>query len=632
MMHDIRRVLRLVRLRLVATRFLSDLTWCVTAGIALALLIRIAQQLLAFQVDWLRVALALTAVSFLAALAWSLLHRPTPAAAARRVDEGADLRDTLSTALAVERDAGPWSRLIVESAGARARTVNVAAAVPIRAPRHWHIPLAAALTALVAWLIVPPFDLLGKRAQANQQRVEKKAVDEAKVQAKSAVDEVAKTLADSGVALDKGEEAKPDGANAKPPEPKSPEEIRRAAVKQLTSMKDKLDELKSQGKSLEAQAMKDNLKQLRSPPPGPASELAAALAKGDFKAAQNALSELSKETAAAGPAGEKARADAAKQLENIQKQLAQIAQSNKALESKLAQMGLDKKLAQDPAALAKALEKLPQLSAEQKQALSNMAQASKSASDSMKSMAQAMAQAAQGMNKDGTSNQGQQGLDQLSQQMSQADLAASELSSVDAALSEAKHQLSALAQGMGQCDNPGLNPGSGQGQQPADGSWKPGDTNRNNGLGRGGPGRADGGGSKEQVADENWEKRKVRSPLGQGPIIGSTVVEGESIRGESRATYQAAVETAAQQANEAIESNAVPREYHDAVKHYFGRLQAKTKAQSSSPTTTPPSSTTTPAATPAADTPKSQSPKADPPKDAPKDTPKSEPPKSEPPK
>ena len=30
---------------------------------------------------------------------------------------------------------------------------------------------------------------------------------------------------------------------------------------------------------------------------------------------------------------------------------------------------------------------------------------------------------------------------------------------------------------------------------------------------------------------------------------------------------------------EAIEDNVIPREYHDAVKHYFGRLKAKAQAE-----------------------------------------------------
>ena len=121
----------------------------------------------------------------------------------------------------------------------------------------------------------------------------------------------------------------------------------------------------------------------------------------------------------------------------------------------------------------------------------------------------------------------------------------------------------------------------------------------NGGMGRGGPGQANGGGSKEQTADESWEKRKVRGALGQGPTIGTTLIEGESIKGESTARFQSAVEAATQQANEAMETNAIPREYHEAVKHYFGRLAAKTKAeQGQVPVGTPSAPPATPAGAP----------------------------------
>ena len=58
------------------------------------------------------------------------------------------------------------------------------------------------------------------------------------------------------------------------------------------------------------------------------------------------------------------------------------------------------------------------------------------------------------------------------------------------------------------------------------------------------------------------------------------MVYGSQIRGEATAQFGEAVNASAVQAAEAIESMQVPREYHDAVRHYFGRLERAAKQES----------------------------------------------------
>lgn len=585
-MDTIRSVIRGAWWRMLLTRFLSDLTWCVSGGLVAALAVRVAQQVFALSVDWPRVALGLGVAVVAVAAGWSIVRRPTGAAAARRVDEGADLKESLSTALSVERDGTAWSTLVVETAAQRARGLNVGRAVPVAVPRHWYYPLTTALTALVVWLVLPGFDVLGHQAKADEKKVEEQKVETAKAQATSAVEEVKKKLGEQASKLGEGDKQGADAA-AKPEEkPTTPDEIKRAAVKQLTSMKDKLEALKNTDGVMKADALKQALKQLRSPESGAMADVAGNLAKGDFAQAKKALEKMAEQMSAADmkPAEREALA---KQMQSVAGQLEKLAQGSKQMEQKLGEMGLDKSLAKNPEALAKALEKLPQLSMEQKQGLLKMAQASKSAGESMNSMAQAMSKMSQGQSEQGMNEKGQQGMAEMMQQMSQSEMMAAEMANVESALSEAKNQLQAMGQSMGQCNNPGMGECQ-NGLNPANGQWKPGETQANGGMGRGGPGQASGGGSKEQTADESWEKRKVRGALGQGPTIGTTLIEGESIKGESTARFQSAVEAATQQANEAMETNAIPREYHEAIKHYFGRLAAKTKAeQGKAPVATP---------------------------------------------
>ena len=102
---------------------------------------------------------------------------------------------------------------------------------------------------------------------------------------------------------------------------------------------------------------------------------------------------------------------------------------------------------------------------------------------------------------------------------------------------------------------------------------------------------------------ENWSKRNFKTALGAGPTIGTMLVQGEQIKGESRAQFQATADAAEAQASEAIQNNTIPREYHDAIKHYFGELKKKVAAQGGTPAGTPaaaPASDAKPAATPSA--------------------------------
>jgi hypothetical protein len=70
------------------------------------------------------------------------------------------------------------------------------------------------------------------------------------------------------------------------------------------------------------------------------------------------------------------------------------------------------------------------------------------------------------------------------------------------------------------------------------------------------------------------------------------------------------VEASSREAAEAMESMQIPREYHDAVKHYFGRLQEKVKKE------TAPASATPASTTPASTTPAKSDSKTEPKKDA----------------
>jgi len=570
-MSDIQRVLRSASRRLALTVFIDALLKGATAALVALLLVRVAQQLLALEVPWWAVGMWTPVAVVIGAAVWALLVWPRKAAVARRVDEGADLRESLSTALTLAGASDPWSRNVLESATTAARRVNVGRAVPVRLPRNWPMPIVAGLTVLVLWLVIPSFDLLGRQANAEQKKQDEQAVKVAKAEASDATKKLEQMLSKGAPEVKPGEADQPKTEDQA--KPVTPEEIRRAALKQVTSMKDQIEKLRGGEGAIKADAMKQMMRQLKPPGPGPLSEVARAMGKGDFKAAQDALSELQKKMAA-GKMSESEKEQLQKQLEKMGQQMAQLAKSQAALQKKLADAGLDPKLASNPQALAAAMAKNENLTAEQKQALSIMAKAQESASQSAQAMSQAMQQMAEGAKADG-----QKGMQELSEQLNAAEMLAMEAQSLDAAMSEAKFQLQKLSEAAGACDNPGMGEcESGLAGGKKQDEWGQGGSN-NQGERSDGAGQGNGKGPGEQAADENWTKRKVKTATGQGPTIGTTYIEGEQIRGESRAAFASAVQEASQQATESLETNVIPREYHEAIKSYFGRVQKKIQAQ-----------------------------------------------------
>lgn len=596
-MNDIRRVVDRARWRLALATWLGCAVWCMLGALALAAALRVTQQMFALEVPWGAVAWGLLAGWAGVSVAWAAVARPRTMSAARRVDEGADLRDALATALQVAHRDDAWSRVVVEDAARRAREVDVARAVPIRAPRSWPLPLAAALSLLVLWLVVPPMDLLGTRAQARErveQREEAQAVAAQAQQAKARVEQLLAAV-EPQLSAD-GEDAR---ANAAAPEPADPEAIRRAAIKDLAGMQERIAALQQGERAQKAGMVREMLRQARSTQPGPAGQMLAAMQQGDYAKAQQILDKMRdtlKGEVGADPAEQEATRQ---QLARLGEQLKSMAARAGGAEKKLAEMGLDPALAKDPSALAKALAEAG-LPAAQQQSLLNMAAAQQEAQQAMAKLGQGMEQMAQGGGDQPAGEQGEggeQAAQAMSEQLSELEMMQQEADGLEAAMAEAQVQQAQMMDGAGQCDNPGMGEcegglsgsGSGEGGRFGTGAWQPGQS-AGQGQGAGGPGQGQGGGPGEQVAEESWQKRKARAPLGGGPMIGSMLVEGEQLKGESRAALVAAVEAAAANASEAMENNVVPREYHDAIKHYFGRLQAKTKA-------TP--GQTTPGATPA---------------------------------
>jgi len=192
-------------------------------------------------------------------------------------------------------------------------------------------------------------------------------------------------------------------------------------------------------------------------------------------------------------------------------------------------------------------------------------------------MSEGMQKMAQGMTQQGLQQEGQEGMQELQQQLSDMENMQNDMQNLDAALKEAKAQLEELGKCMGNCNKPGEGEGEGLGDPSQQGSWRQGASNKY-GKGSGGPGKGDGSSRPEEEADFQYDKKKANSQTTQGQIIGNRLVYGQQVKGESKAEFSSAVEAGVKAAAEAMESQTVAREYHGPMKHYFGTLQAKVKA------------------------------------------------------
>lgn len=586
-MDDIRNVIQRAARRL----FLIDLlgTIAFSAFIVLCALagLRIAQKLFpTFEIDWMLAGLIGLGATLAMALIASLVRRPDDDAVARTIDEKAGLRETISTALCVDENNDNWSKAIVGDASNRAKRVIIKDTLPIEAPKRSYLPLIAGTVLLGVWWI-PGTDLMGLLEQKEQQQANDRQMQEVRAEVENTEDLIEQIKAKTGVEMEAfGEETAPE-LTPESTEFVDPQEIARSAIKELTSLSDKLEEQRNGEEGATFDAIKDMTRQLNTPKDGPMTEMARAMARGDFSEAKQQLEDLA-EAIQSGEMSEEQKQQAAEQLEAMKQQLEQLAENRQQLEEQLKAAGLSEQQAQqmatDPEALKKALQEAG-ASEEQAQQLAQAAQAQQRASDAASSIAQSMGQMASGMQQNNPDSMSQ-GLDSMSGQLSSMEMMQQEMNSLDSAMGQCQSQLAKL----GECSGGGQGQGQGFGQ---DAKWgNTGQYAQGNsqgfGSGSGGPGQGLGQGPDAQAADYMLKKERAEvDTTNDGPVIASTMVQGTQIKGESSATFSNAVQSATTQAAEAIETKRVPRKHENAVQHYFGKLDNEAKKASGESTPPP---------------------------------------------
>jgi len=222
------------------------------------------------------------------------------------------------------------------------------------------------------------------------------------------------------------------------------------------------------------------------------------------------------------------------------------------------------------------------LTDEQKERLKKMARKAAKASEVCKNLSGACrncAGACSGESGEEGGESGEGSLSELGDHLAELGMSQEEAEALAAAMREAE----AMSQQMGMCMS-GACQGGSQNNPFASLFNKPSHGDK------AGHGTARVPVSAEDV-EYQTQKRQGRVRTNDGPVIATMIEHGEQIRGESVQAFRQAVASGRSTAAEAIETMAVPREYHDALKHYFGRMEKKGESAPSATPAEPPAPT-----------------------------------------
>ena len=572
---EIQRLVRAARARLAFGRFLAGLHDALVMALAILLvLIVLAKLTPSVAPTWWIVLSVLGGLSILSACVMAWMGRPSDGAIAALLDERLGMKDRFTTAIHCSDRSDPFAQAALaealESARAPETRERFARAFGVQAPGGAWIAPVIGLVALILWFAVPAGDVFAsdsdrENEQAQKERQSAEDTVRAVLEQIEENPELSKELGDVGnaFALD---ESRPDGELA-------PEEARREALRKITDLERRLEDIVNgeRGKSMEA--MQKALAELESSDSSETKELAEALRKGDFSKAQQELSKLEQKMNDPNMSQEE-RDKLAEDMKKMADQLQKAAENQDALKEALRRAGMDPSLANNPQAMQQAMQQNSNLNQQQMQQLQQMMNAQQASGQQCKNMSNAMKQMAQQC-QGGKPGQGGQ---QMQNALSQSE----QLQQMLMQAQSAKSQCSGGSPGQGGQSMASILPSKPQpGQQS-----RPGNT----GFGS----RPNGGGAGDMPIQETrfstrLQKENVALQEG-GDIISRQLVDSNApVVGESTLELQVVADRIIRSWEEGVDEQAVPSHLRDVHKHYFGEMKKRIDARTRTTPTAAPS-------------------------------------------
>jgi hypothetical protein len=548
-MDEIKRQVRVARRRMLLQRFLVIVAWSLFATLLVATVGLAIPKIRVVPVDpqvwmwsWLGGAFG---VGLLIAVVWTCAVRSRLLEAAVEIDRRFQLKERVSSALALHPDEldSEVGQLLIQDAVRRVERIDVRDSFPVRADWRALLPLlpGAAIFALV--LLVPDAspDAPAQAAtvvNAEAQRVNRSAQELRKRLAEREKKAREDGLEDIDLILKQLQQGVEDLATKSDAD-------RQQAMIQLNDLAKSLEKRREQLGG--ADQMKNNLNRLKDLQQGPADKIAQAMKDGDFQKAIDELRALQERLRNDELAPEE-REQLAKQLEQLRDKLQQTVDAHQQARQELQKQIQQKMNAGDMDGAGKLQRQLDQLN-QMNQAM-----------DRMQQMADNLAQCRECL-QNGQAAEAAAQLQQLAEQFQDLQDSMNQLEMLDELMEELA--MAKEAMGCKQCDGLGCGACQGQfgfGQQPGP-----------PGMGMG-EGQGFGQRPEEQTGTSFYESQ-VRGEVRPGAAVVTGTAGGPNRAGKSLVEVQEEISSNLARDSDPLVDLRLPRKESDHARQYFERLR-----------------------------------------------------------
>ena len=456
--------------------------------------------------------------------------------AATEVDARLGLRDRLSSALSSENESGPYCKAVVDDAIAFAQSQNVQSKIatmfPLALPKAY-ATICSLLVLSSVVLLMGQWDLLSGTT-ANSQN-EQLATNES---IESSIELVLEELQENELLSDSIQEELEALSATDVHADQDAESLRRTALKNITDVQKRLDELLNDESALAFEEMQQRMVALKIPSQASMQPMVADLKNSKFDDAKKEFESL-QEQLNSEELSEEEKDQLKQSLEDLAKQLQELSESNEALASALSAAGMNANLADNMDAALKAIENSKELTEEQKKQLLELLKAQQTASEMCEKMGKSCKECAGGKPGEGMASELEK-LQAMKMFQKQAKMAASA------------------------CQNAAQSMCSG--------------ANGTNKGGTGGEGAGNGGNNPLKETETTTVAKKTPVQTLEGTIIARQLFKGGLLTtNDSNATVRETVLSQKRDSEQAIIDEEVPRKYHELLRHYFGQLEELTE-------------------------------------------------------
>ncbi len=483
----------------------------------------------------------------IAAFVWTLVRGLSTLDAAVELDNRFDLRERVSSSLALSPDdaATPAGQALLSDAARAIERVEVGSRFGITLPRRKWLPV---LTTAFAFVLM---SFVGN--PTAQSSVDPNAVAQAKEQR----DNVSKNLKKRLVERKKQAAAKglKETAGLFDQLEKETEKLRKNPAADQKQSLVKLNDLAKQLEKRRSEvgnkdSMRKQLSNLDKLNRGPAEKMAEAMKEGDWQKALEELKSL-QEQMKTGKLSEEQKQALAEQLKKLQEKLAEAKQARDQSMDELKKQIQKQQEQGNHAKAGEMQQKLDQMQAQQSQM------------DKLQGLASKMGEAQQAM-KQGDMQKASEAMDQMSQQMESLDQAMKEGEMLDAAMSEMQAAKEAMA--CQEC--------SGQGCKTCQSTAKGASNKQAKKGGGSGMGKGTAWGQRDDSdIDAKFRDSRVKQETGQGPLVYAGEADGPNIRGKVSAAVQTEMAAEGTSPTDPQLIDELPKSRREHAEEYFDLLR-----------------------------------------------------------